>query len=801
MNHIVSGLFGLHLRYPYVRQALWSLAGLLVAAAVTVVVTVSTRVTTLPVGWERAFFISPVGMETRNIQMSSRGRFIAAVFEGADRNAHRIYAALSFDGGKSFFDPAAVADVAMGMDHYPYIAVSGSGSVAVVWQNILPEDSRSRLFYSLSTDMGATWSSPARISLPSETELLPMFFYDDRGRLHLFYHGQRQGVFTLFHAESADGAVFDEPEVLARVGDLRGAFFPAVHFEGPYVFVVWQGKGDFRGVLSDDLYFTRSENYGRSWSSPRRITASPANDAAPAIAFYRDTIYCVYQNNDDKNWAIRMLRGGDYGKTWSERPIDVTSTNANCYAPRIMPGRSDELIVVWYDARDVRPGVMSRKYLPADRTFSPENRLSPQKVPARKPVMVSADARVVAMWEEGGRIAVNHTDVYVSTPAVTSPTHPENTWSREATALVQWVPPADESGIAGYAVIVNKEPDFIPAVQNLEGNIRSYRIPDLDDGVSYFHIRSVDGAGNYSRTVHFPLQVSKNPLAGPLIVSPTHPESQAAPLRSARFRWTMGDKVRLKGFVYSLARDTAARPATFSNDFETAFDNLEDGRYFFTLAAVDKTNTPGRVSVYEIIVNRADPLDREAYERIARGLSAAPEAGVAAPAAPRVEIVLPFDSRLPFERGSFEARLVVRNIKREFVDGFSFLGGLEPERAPARVNQKGESVILEGLEDGTHYLSARARYFRVEEGVKKYYWTPAAGVSFVIGARRELSPVMAYAEDVQKRLYRHWVAVSISLVTLALSLVTIGYGTRIGFAANLLNFRLKSLWRLLFPGR
>ena len=89
----------------------------------------------------------------------------------------------------------------------------------------------------------------------------------------------------------------------------------------------------------------------------------------------------------------------------------------------------------------------------------------------------------------------------------------------------------------------------------------------------------------------------------------------------------------------------------------------------------------------------------------------------------------------------------------------------------------------------------------MEEGVKKYYWTPAAGVSFAIGARRELSPVMAYAEDVQKRLHSHWVAVSISLVTLALSLVTIGYGTRIGFAANLLRFRARRLWALLFPGR
>ena len=421
------------------------------------------------------------------------------------------------------------------MDHYPYIAVSGNGGVAVVWQNILPEDAQEQ---ASSIPSRPTWGHMvlAGADHPAVGRgASPDVLYDDRGALHLFYHGQRLGAFTLFHAVSSDGATFDEPDILATVGDLRGAFFPAVHFEGPYVFVVWQGKGDFRGVLADDLYFMRSENYGRSWSSPRRISMSPANDAAPAIAFYRDTIYCVYQNNDDKSWAIKMLRGGDYGKTWTERPLDVTSTNANCYAPQIIPGRSDELVIVWYDTRDVRPSVMSRKYMPVDRAFSAENRLSPQNLPARKPVMVSSGTRVLAVGEEGGRVAAKHTDVYVDTPAVASPTHPANAWSRETTALVQWAPPADESGIPGYAVIVNKEADFIPAVQNLEGNVRAYRIGTGRRRELFSHTRR--GRRRIQPPCTSP-SGEQEPLAGPLVVSP-HPNRRPrprAPLSSAG-RW------------------------------------------------------------------------------------------------------------------------------------------------------------------------------------------------------------------------------------------------------------------------
>ena len=97
-------------------------------------------------------------------------------------------------------------------------------------------------------------------------------------------------------------------------------------------------------------------------------------------------------------------------------------------------------------------------------------------------------------------------------------------------------------------------------MQNLEGNVRTYRIPDLDDGVSYFHIRAVDGAGNYSRTVHFPLQVSRNPLAGPLVVScrpiPAAQVDLAAEV-SGRYPAVHGAPVQAPGELYIMLNKPA----------------------------------------------------------------------------------------------------------------------------------------------------------------------------------------------------------------------------------------------------
>jgi hypothetical protein len=210
------------------------------------------------------FFISPVGMETRNIHMASRGRFIAAVFEGVDKNAHRVYAALSFDGGRSFFDPVAIADVAAGMDHYPYIAVSGNGSVAVVWQNILPEDAKSRLFYSLSTDMGPHVLA-ARITLPSDTGFSRCSFTTTAGRCTFSITARGWGPSRSSMPSASDGATFDEPDIMAQSG-ICAAPFSRGAFRGRSFRGV-AGKGISAGCSPTTCTYAL-ENYGRSWSSP-----------------------------------------------------------------------------------------------------------------------------------------------------------------------------------------------------------------------------------------------------------------------------------------------------------------------------------------------------------------------------------------------------------------------------------------------------------------------------------------------------------------------------------------------------
>ncbi|TFH40951.1 MAG: hypothetical protein E4G96_06535 [Chrysiogenales bacterium] len=163
--------------------------------------------------------------------------------------------------------------------------------------------------------------------------MLPRIYFDDRGQAQLVYHGSTDETVNLFHAVSREGMAFEEARSLIRLSSsMRGAFFPSITMSGKTFFIVWQGKDE---DFSDDLYLIKSSNYGKTWSGKRRITSSQGNNASPSVLMHENTLYVAYQNNDDKNWAIRMLRGHDRGGSWDDKPLAVSTTPANCYSPVI----------------------------------------------------------------------------------------------------------------------------------------------------------------------------------------------------------------------------------------------------------------------------------------------------------------------------------------------------------------------------------------------------------------------------------------------------------------------------------
>lgn len=88
-------------------------------------------------------------------------------------------------------------------------------------------------------------------------------------------------------------------------------------------------------------------------------------------------------------------------------------------------------------------------------------------------------------------------------PVVTSKTHPSpNQWSQAKVAELTWILPA---GVTGVRTLLNESPVSVPT-KVYDEPLRSITLPDLDEGISYFHVqfRNADGWG---KVAHFRLAV------------------------------------------------------------------------------------------------------------------------------------------------------------------------------------------------------------------------------------------------------------------------------------------------------
>ena len=547
----------------------------------------------------------------------SRGKIVLIVYETKNDNVYSIYNSVSLDNGENFLNTVEIQKTEKKQNYLynPHAAVSSTGIIYIMWQE-MGQDSKMVLMFSISADYGATWSKPDTVKVNSVNNMVPYSFYDYKDNLHIFFHSSDNEVFKLIHAISSNGHKFDEAsDVTSFNGDIRGSFSPSIVFSKNNIFIAYQAKSMSNNILTDDIYFIKSADNGINWSKLVRITESTSNDVSPSIVINNDTIYCVYSNNENNNWELLLLKGEQGGSIWT-KPVKVLNTNTNCFYPSIT-SISDKIYIFWYDNREGLYKINAKQFDIKENKFYKEVILSENSVPAVKPSAVYSSNSIICSWIEDGSIFIKKTDNSAAPPELTSSTHPAGQWSEFSDAEVAWDNVKDDSEVSGYAVVVNREKNYDPAIVNVAPSVTNYKIPFLEDGVTYFHIRTVDKAGNMSRTVHYPLMVSKNPLPIPNIVSDTHPEGKGIDDRDVSLTWDIDNIERLKGFEYSLTKNSSAVPEKFTDKNDINFKKLDDGRYFFSLRAVDKTGNPGRIATYEIIVGKADNLDNSVYSQIA----------------------------------------------------------------------------------------------------------------------------------------------------------------------------------------
>ncbi len=221
----------------------------------------------------------------------------------------------------------------------PHMTVDGKGNVYVIWHsstaNITPAPPTGH-FLSKSTDRGRTWQTTQVAPFDRKNGLASRLAWSskggDEGTLHWVHQRAEDpdlaSYSNVYYRQSTDGGkTWSEPRVLPDEDpkNLNGKYIPNISIApNGRVDVSWWDTRDDPGIRSNDVYYTYSEDNGKTWAKNIRVTDQSINrqygvwgvnfDQSSPVGMASTNAHTVFgwddTRNTDPNFADNRTVGG-----------------------------------------------------------------------------------------------------------------------------------------------------------------------------------------------------------------------------------------------------------------------------------------------------------------------------------------------------------------------------------------------------------------------------------------------------------------------------------------------------------
>jgi subtilisin family serine protease len=198
-----------------------------------------------------------------------------------------------------------------------------------------------------------------------------------------------------------------------------------------------------------------------------------------------------------------------------------------------------------------------------------------------------------------------------SNPALSSPSHTAGEWSNDPTVDTAWSGAADgASGVDGYSIAWSQQAGTTPdVVKDTSGSSTSSQT--LPDGQWWFHLRTVDVAGNWSAAVHLgPFKIDTVAPTNPTLSSPSHAIGEPSQDNTVEVEWTTATQT--DGYSYEWSQDSQTQPDEVTDADGTttsAISNpLEDGSWWFHLRTRAGANWSHESHIGPFVIDTTAPV-------------------------------------------------------------------------------------------------------------------------------------------------------------------------------------------------
>jgi len=187
-----------------------------------------------------------------------------------------LYFSRSTNSGVFFSAPLNIAETICPC--YPAIAVDPAGRIFVAYRNG-GCSAVGEILYMLSGDGGSSWSAPKLLSIDPEDANLPAFAVDSNGYINLVWQQAVSNSWEIFFSRSTDiGSTWSTPVNISQTSG--NSQHPSITVDTlKNLNVTWDE--DVAGV--EEIYQSRSVNNGADWTSNANISNNAGESFGPDI--------------------------------------------------------------------------------------------------------------------------------------------------------------------------------------------------------------------------------------------------------------------------------------------------------------------------------------------------------------------------------------------------------------------------------------------------------------------------------------------------------------------------------------
>ncbi|NGX63459.1 MAG: hypothetical protein KR126chlam6_00871 [Candidatus Anoxychlamydiales bacterium] len=276
---------------------------------------------------------------------------------------------------------------------FPYIITNGLGQYTYdLWTK--NDGTNDIIQVASSSDYGANWNTPIDLSAAGQNAKTP-YFTNDSTEVNVFAIWVRSnGANDIIQFSSSlnYAQTWTSPQDLSATGQNASNPHMITNLIGNHVYAIWARSNS----ANDIIQFSRSLDYGQTFSNPVDLSATLQSAKMPQIAtnINQNCICAIWARSNGTNDIIQYKHSQDYGANWNST-VDLSETGENARNPRIITNGTT-ICAIWARQDNEKYRAQFRKSTDNGSTFSDVIDLSPDMFSVNNPrIVTSNDAKYI----------------------------------------------------------------------------------------------------------------------------------------------------------------------------------------------------------------------------------------------------------------------------------------------------------------------------------------------------------------------------------------------------------------------